>query len=95
VTEEMKNRLRRIFLNRYALVEIQVLFKKHLQDETLGLNEIWDKVCSDAGVRRLEATSFPGFCPKGFVEITDVLPYGRLRMSEDLAMMILALGEIP
>lgn len=93
----MKNRLRRIFLNRYALVEMQVLFKKNLQDvKQPEFDEIWDKVCSDAGVQRLEAVyPFPVLCPKGFVEISDVLPYGRLRMTEETAMKILALGDIP
>jgi hypothetical protein len=71
------------------------------------IEEEWSKICSDAGVERRPFN--PGgsivsriVVPEGFVEIIDAslrdaqgAYSGYLRMSEETAMKVLALGDIP
>jgi hypothetical protein len=87
MTNEMVKKLRHMFLLRYYVGE---------NDES-STAPTWDDICSSAGVeRRDQVEEFP---PKGFVEIPDPSPFAtvssRLRMTEETAMKILALGEIP
>jgi hypothetical protein len=53
----------------------------------------WNDICRSAGAEAGDFRSDP--VPEGLIEIPDPRSIGFIRMSEEVALKILALGEIP
>jgi hypothetical protein len=90
MTSDMRKRLIRIFITRY-----------YLSESNPSQSPTWNEICSSVGVERRGGVGvkFGEYVvPEGFVDIPDPspkVPYGRLRMTEETAMKILALEVIP
>jgi hypothetical protein len=90
MTSEMRKRLSRIFSARY-----------YMGESNPSQSPTWNEICSSVGVERRDGVGVKFgeyIVPEGFVDIQDPspkVPYGRIRMTEETAMKILALGGLP